>query len=143
MEGKSLWQTIAQEVERQRLADEVPAFGLEEVQDSPDRLGGAGGVHRAEDQVAGLAGLEGGLEGLSVAPLADEHHVGVLAHEVFQGRLEALDVDADLALADEGLLVLEDVLDGVLDGHNVTGASVVDVLDHGGDGGAFAAAGGA
>ncbi len=51
------------------------------------------------------------------------------------------DVQADLALVDEGLLVLEHKLGGVFERDDVGGARLTDLLDHGGDGGAFSTAG--
>ena len=46
------------------------------------------GVQRAEDQVAGLRGLDGDGHRLEVAHLADEHDVGVLAQRRAQRVLE-------------------------------------------------------
>ena len=48
--------------------------------------------------------------------------------------MEGRCVDADLALGDDAPLVLEQVFDGVLDGDDVSGAVVVHVVDHGGQG---------
>ena len=85
--------------------------------------GGAGRrrVQRAEDQVAGLGGLDGDGDRLQVPHLADEHDVRVLAQRGAQGLLEAVGVGADLALVDQALLVLVDELDRVLDGDDVVG----------------------
>src|SRR5215470_495935 len=55
--------------------------------------------------------------------------------------MEVLHVDADLALVDERLVVVEEVLDGILDRDDVGVARSVDVVEHGGDGRAFAGAG--
>ena len=48
-------------------------------------------------------------------------------------------VQADLALVDVRLLVGEGELDRVLDGEDVQRLALVDVVEHGGDGGALAA----
>ena len=104
-------------------------------------LAAAGGVDGAEDQVAGLGGVDAGLEGFAVAHLADQDDVGVLADRVLEGRLPVGDVEADLALVDDRLLVGEDELDRVLDGQDVHRFALVDVVEHRGDGGALAAAG--
>jgi hypothetical protein len=60
---------------------------------------------------------------------------------VFQTFLEGERVQADFALFDDGLVVLENVFDGVFEGDDVFAAVGVDVFDHGGEGGGFAAAG--
>jgi hypothetical protein len=78
-----------------------------------------GGVHGAEDQVAGLRRTNGGLDGLEVSQLTDEDHVRVLTQGTAQGFGEARHVDAHLALVDHRLLVVVVVLDRVFDGDDV------------------------
>ena len=68
---------------------------------------------------------------------------GSCAHGGPQGRLEGMGVVVHLALGDLGFFHVMHELDGVLDGEDVGLARVVDLVDHGGQGGAFAAAGGA
>ncbi len=51
----------------------------EDVDDAVDRLRCVLGVERAEDEVAGLGGRKGHRDGLEVAELADQDHVGILA----------------------------------------------------------------
>jgi hypothetical protein len=118
---------------REDLADLLDFFLLEQAVDSAEGLRRARGVDGAVDQVAGLGGVEGGLEGLVVAHLADQHDVRVFTHERAEGDLEVQAVDADLALVDRRLLVGEDVLDRVLDGDDVHGLALVHVVEHGGD----------
>jgi hypothetical protein len=76
-------------------------------------------VHRAEHQVAGLGGLQGGGEGFRVTHFADQHHVGVLTHEELQCIGEVVHVDPDLPLVDQALVILEEIFDGVFDGDDV------------------------
>src|SRR5665811_1479169 len=87
----------------------------EEVDDPVDRLGRVEGVDGGEHEVAGLGRREGGANGLLVAHLADQDHVGVLAQ----------------------------VLDRVLEGDDVVRAGAVDVVDHRRQGRRLARAGGA
>jgi hypothetical protein len=91
--------------------------------------------------VARLGCAHGGLERLVVAHLADERDVGVLADQRAQRVVEVDAVDADLALVDGCLVVLEDVLDRVLDRDDVHLLALVDVLQHRGDGRRLAGAG--
>ena len=80
------------------------------------------GVDRREHEVAGLRRAEGRVDGLLVAHLADEDHVGVLAQDAAQGLLEGAGVHAHLALVDDRLLVDVQELHRVLDRHDVTAA---------------------
>ena len=64
--------------------------------------------------------------GLEVAHLADQHDVGILAQDVLERVLEALGVGADLALVDDAVLVRVQVLDRILDRHDVVVALAVD-----------------
>ena len=61
----------------------------------------------------------------------------------FSPCLEGEGVQADFALLDDRLVVFKDVFDGVFQGDDVFAAVGVDVLDHRGQGGGFAATGGA
>ena len=102
----------------------------EEVDDPVDRLGGVQGVQRGQHQVPGLGGRERRADGLLVAHLADQDHVGVLAQHPAHRPGEALRVLADLALVDDRELVAVQVLDRVLEGDDVARAGRVDVVDH-------------
>ncbi len=64
------------------------------------------GVERPEDEMAGFRGGQGDPRGFRVAQFADEDDVGILPEHVFQGGGERGGVDGDLALIDEGQLVL-------------------------------------
>src|SRR5207244_5946635 len=106
-----------------------------------DGGGGAGGVDGAENEVAGLGGMNGRLERMNIAQLADQNDVRVLPHRVLEGLVPVHAIQADLALVDVGLLVGVGEFDGVFDGENVQRLACVDVVEHRGDGGGFAAAG--
>ena len=109
--------------------------GREEVNDPVDRLGRVDGVERREDEVPGLSGGQRRGHGLHVPHLTDENDVRVLSHGGPQGRQVVAGVDAHLALVDHGHVVLVQDLDGVLDRQDVAGTVVVDVVDHGREGG--------
>jgi hypothetical protein len=92
--------------------------------------------------VSGLRGGQRGLDGLQVAHFADQDHVGVLPQRRLERLGEGERVDADLALVDDAPLVADEELDGILDRHDVASLVGVDVVDHGGERGALAGAGG-
>ena len=92
---------------------------------------------------AGLGGGHGGGDGLVVAHLANEDHVRVLTQSTAQGGGKAGHVAAHLALMDQSFFAFIHVLDGVLDGQDVVGAVLVDVVDHRGQRRGLAAARGA
>ena len=60
-------------------------------------------MQRAQDEVAGLGGGQGGADRLLVAHLADEDDVGVLPQHVLERRAVVLGVEADLPLVDDAL----------------------------------------
>ena len=110
-------------------ADQLLLDGGEELHHAADRLGGVDGVHRREDEVAGLRGREGGLGSLGVAQLADQDHVGVLAEAAAERLREGGRVEADLALVDDAAVVAVDDLDRVLDRDDVLVPRAVHVVD--------------
>ena len=93
--------------------------------------------------MARLGGRQGGLDGLLVAHLPHQDHVGILAQDPAQRALERGGIEAHLTLVDDRLLVGVQVLDRVLDRHDVLRAGLVDVVDHRGQRGGLARAGGA
>ena len=131
--GKQLLGDDRLEVERQGLPQRRVHVAREQVEDAADRRGGGRGVDRAEHQVARLGRVHGRVEGLAVAHLAHQDDVRVLPHGVLEGRVPVDDVDADLALVDDRLVVLEREFDRVLDGDDVQPLALVDVLEHRGD----------
>ena len=109
----------AHERPSQHLARERRLPLPEQVDEALDGLGCVQRVKRADDEVAGLGGAQGGHGRLLVAHLADQDHVGVLAQRRAQSRVVVGRVEADLALADDGGRVGVQVLDRVLDGQDV------------------------
>ena len=99
--GHSAWLKHGDQVAGELHADLFLLIGGERVDDAVDRAGGAGGVQRAEHQVAGFGGGDGGGDRRQVAHFADEHDVGVLAQGAAEGFGEARHVHADLALHDD------------------------------------------
>ena len=122
-------------------ADLVPLVRLEEVKNAADGLGGVGGVQGGKDEMAGVGRAHGGGKAGGVAHFADHDDVRVLAEDVFESFLEGEGVQADFALFDDGLVVFKNIFNGVFQGDDVFAAVGVDVLDHGGQRGGFAAAG--
>ena len=91
----------------------------------------------------GLRRRQGGLHGLVIPHLAQQNDVRRLAQAGPQGRETVRRVDGDLPLADEAPVVPVEILDGVLQRHDVGRAGVIDPVDEAGLGGGFSAAGGA
>jgi hypothetical protein len=98
-------------------------------------------VQSGEHQLAGLRGRESQRDGLEVAHLADQDHVRVLTQRPAKGIGERLRVHADLALVDQRLLRAVNELDRVLDRDDRRFLSLVDVVDHCGEGRRLAATG--
>lgn len=99
-------------------------------------------MHGSEDEVSGFGGSHTGGHGIGVSHFADKDDVGVLSHEVSEGLLKVAYVDSDFPLGDDGLAVLEEILDGVFDSNYVAGACAVYIVNHRSDGSSFSAAGG-
>ena len=60
-------------------------IGWEGVDDAVDRAGGTAGVQRAEDQVPGFGGGDGGADRRQVAHFADQDHVRILSQRAAKG----------------------------------------------------------
>ncbi len=56
--------------------------------DAVDGFDGVQGMERAENQVPGFCGNQGGLDGFHVAHFSDQDHVGVLAQGAAQRPAE-------------------------------------------------------
>lgn len=124
-------------------ADGVAFVLFEEVEDTADGLGGVGGMEGGQDEVAGICGAHGGAEAGGVAHFADHDDIGVLAEHVFEPHGEGEGIEADFALFDGALVIVEDIFDGVFERDDVLFEVGVDVLDHGGEGCGFTATCGA
>src|SRR5215208_7497188 len=111
----------------------------EDVYDPVNSLRSILGVQRPEDEVPGLCRRYGERDGLEIAHLAYEYHVGVLPKHMLEGLGEALGVLVDLALVNDALLVFVQELYRVLNAHDMLVPSSIDLVDHGGKGGRFAA----
>ena len=124
-------------------ADLILAAGRAGVDDTVDGLGGAGGVQCGQHQMAGLGGGERRGDGLEVSHLTDEDDIRVLTEGAAQGGGEGHGVPAGLPLMDQRLFPFIDILHRVLDGDDVHRFCLVDVFDHGRQGGGFTTASGA
>src|SRR5215218_7429658 len=111
----------------------------EDVNNPVDCLRGVLGVQRPENEVAGLRRRYGERDGLEVTHLAHEYHVGVLSQDMLESLGKALSILVDLALVNNALLVFVQELYGILHAHDVLVPGLVDLVDHGGEGGRFAA----
>ncbi len=107
----------------------VHFFG-EQVQNTTDRRGRAGGVDRTEHQVTGFRSVNGGQERLLVAHLTDQDDVGVFAHSVLHPDFKVLHIHADLALIDQAFIFGIHELDRVFQGEDVFAVDRVDVVEH-------------
>ena len=137
----------------QRLGDDgVQALGKEAlgllahvagqgVDDTVDGLDGTGGVQGAQHEVAGLRRGHGHLDGLGVAQLADQDHVGIFPERRADAFGEARQVRPQLPLDDLGLLAPVDELDRVLEADDVAVLGAVQVVDHRRQRGGLAGAG--
>ena len=79
-------------------------LGRELVDDPRRSTGRVVGVQRGEHEVTGLGDRQRDPDGLEVAHLTDEHHVGVLAQRRAQRSLNGVRVAAHLALVDDAHL---------------------------------------
>ena len=86
-------------------------------------------MQRAEDEMTRLRCGERGGDGLEVAHLADEDHVGVLAQRSLERFGERRRIRSDLALVDDATLVTVQELDRVLDRKDVLRAVAIDLVD--------------
>ena len=91
-------------------------------------------------EVARLGGLHGRIDALPIPDFAHEDDIGILAHGVADAIGKGGGIDADLALLELGLVILEHVLDGIFNRDDAQGLGLVDVLDQGAQGRALALA---
>ena len=103
--------------------------GRKRVDDAVDGLRGVVGVQCRQDEVPGFRGGYRRRHGLRAAHFSDQEHVHILAESGKQRGGEIFRVDADLALVDERLLGLKNVLDGVFYRDDVFHALDVDELN--------------
>src|SRR5215208_3964470 len=120
-------------------ADLVLLVRREDVYDPVDGLRGILGVQRAEDEMPSLRRSHSERDGLEVAHLAYEYHVGVLPQDMLESLGEAPCILVDLALVDNALLVFVQKLYGVLNAHDVLVPGLVDLVDHRSESGRFPA----
>ncbi len=99
---------------------------------------GVGGVHGGENEVAGLCGFEGDVEGFDIAHFTHEDHVGILAEGAFERDCERGGVFADFSLGNSALFLLMHELDRIFHGEDMEILVLVEVVDHRGERGAFA-----
>jgi hypothetical protein len=98
-------------------------------------------MQRREHEVAGVRGLERGVQCFDVPDLADQNHIRILSEHMPQRRPEGERIVADLALRDVRLDIAVQELDGVFDRDHVYPAILVHVIDHRRKRGGFTRAG--
>ncbi len=118
-------------------------IGREYVEYSVDRLHTAVGVEGGKTNVPGFGDHQRGLDRLQVSHFSHQHHVRVLAENVFQGHLEASRIGADLPLIHHAVLVRMQIFDRIFNGHDVLAVFGIDLVDDRRQRGGFAGAGGA
>jgi hypothetical protein len=114
-----------------------------EIEDALNRLAGVVGMQGGNTQMAGFGVMHCVLHGLAVANFADHDHAGRFAHGVAQGFVVRQGIESHLSLGHQGALVRMHILDGILDGENVTRNARVAVVEQSGQRGGFAGACGA
>ena len=112
----------------------------EDRDDAHDRFRCVERVQRRKDNVAGFSCEERSLDRFEVTHLADQDHVGILTQRAAERVRKRRRVDRHFTLADDRLVVPMQILDRVLDGHDVRRPCRVDVIDHRREGRALAAA---
>ena len=86
-------------------------------------------MHRCEHEVAGLGSSHRCRHGGMIAHFTHEDDINVFTKSGDEGIGKALGVDADLALVDDRLFRLKNVLDGVLDSNDVFHPLGIDEID--------------
>ena len=121
----------AVQVHRQVEQDASMRIVGEKAQHALNRLVGIVGVHGRNAQVPGFGVVQGVLQRLEVAQLANHDHVGRLPHGVAQCIAKRLRVHPHLALANDGLFMRMHEFDRVFDRQNVARPVVIAVVQHG------------
>lgn len=111
------------------------------VDDAFDRLNRVSGVNGRDDEVPGHRRGQRDLDRIHVAHFADDDHVGTFTQRRAQCVGEARRARIELALRHEAVDVAVQEFDRVLDRDDMFVEVVVDVVDHRGERGRFAAAG--
>ena len=88
----------------------------------------------AKDEVAGFGRGNRRLDGLEIAELANQDHIGVLTERRTEALGEGRKVGADLALCHQAVLVRMGVLDRIFDRNDMPLLVLVDPVDHRGEG---------
>ena len=83
--------------------------------------------------MAGLRGVDGGLDGFQIAHFAEEDDIRILADDMAESCLEVVCVGADFTLVDDRLDVFMDEFNWIFDGDDVFVEMRVDVVEHGGE----------
>src|SRR6478735_1225447 len=99
--------------------------GVERPDDALDRRRGVDRVQRREYEVSGFGRLEGDLNRLAVAHLADEDDLGSLAEGCAQREGKRRRVAVQFALVYGALLVAVQELDRILNRQDVLGTRLV------------------
>jgi hypothetical protein len=81
------------------------------------------------------------LHGFTIADFTNHDHVRRFAHGISQCILIAQRIDADLALVDDRLAMLMQILDRILNGEDVSAMMAIAMIEHRGERGRFARTG--
>ena len=125
---------------RRRMRTAFWSLERECADDALDGFRRVDGVQRGINQVAGFGRFERHFDRFAVAHFADQNQFRRLPQRGAQSQGEARRVAVQLALMNGGALVRMQELDGVLDGDDVAGFFLVDLVDKRGERRGFAAA---
>ncbi len=109
-------------------------FG-EKIAESLDGFNDAGTVESTDDEVSGFGGAEGEFGRFFVTDFTDHDHVGILPKGGTESGGKFIGVRIQFTLREERVLVLEAVFDGVLEGHDVALAGLIEFIESGGESG--------
>ncbi len=87
-------------------------------------------MDRPEHDVPRFRRVNPGFEGFLVTHFADQNHIGVFAHRMFQGRVPIDDIEVDFALIDDRHAIREHEFDRVFNRQDVQCLAAVHVVEH-------------
>ena len=121
--------------------DLLPHVFGEHGHDSLHGLHGIRGMHGGKDKVPRHGGGDGGLHGFHVPHFAYDDDVRVFPQGAAQG-FGKHSSGGQFPLGEPAEIVVEEVFDGIFQRQDMAAGGVVDVIEHGGKRGGFAAPGG-
>ncbi len=87
-------------------------------------------MQRPKDQVAGLGGFEGNINGFAIAHFTDQQDVGIFPQTGLERVRKLTGVNTDLSLAHQRFLAVMHKFNRIFNRDNVLGVIFVDVINH-------------